>query len=174
MTTNAIQAYISAPLAVTCSPNVGNGTIAANVTGGEAPYNYLWNTAPAQITQMAAIDVSGMYNVIVTDVNGCTVNANASIEIGSGMAVEETEDVLAETIVKDEASENIEILVYPNPFRGNTTFSITGLNAEERTTLDVYTIDGVLVANVFTGAADQQGSYRLTWDARNLKTGMYF
>jgi len=174
VTTNAIQAYISAPLAVTCSPNVGNGTIAANVTGGEAPYNYLWNTAPAQITQMAAIDVSGMYNVIVTDVNGCTVNANASIEIGSGMAVEETEDVLAETIVKDEASENIEILVYPNPFRGNTTFSITGLNAEERTTLDVYTIDGVLVANVFTGAVDQQGSYRLTWDASNLKTGMYF
>ncbi|MBK7295601.1 MAG: T9SS type A sorting domain-containing protein [Flavobacteriales bacterium] len=64
--------------------------------------------------------------------------------------------------------------MYPNPFRGNTTFSITGLNAEERTTLDVYTIDGVLVANVFTGAVDQQGSYRLTWDASNLKTGMYF
>ena len=178
VTTNAIEAFISAPLAVTCSPNTGNGTILANATGGEAPYSYLWNTAPAQITQTATIDLSGMYGVIVTDVNGCKATANTSIEVSSAMAVEGTDDVLTEDLEKmalPEINEDqIEVLVYPNPFRGNTTFSITGLNADDRTTLDVYSIDGVLVANVYTGAVDQQGSYSLTWNASNLKTGMYF
>ena len=178
VTTNSIEAFISAPLAVTCSPNTSNGTILANATGGEAPYSYLWNTAPAQITQTATIAIPGMYGVIVTDVNGCKAFASASIEVSGGMALEETDEVLTEDLEKVDALENIEeqieVLVYPNPFRGNTTFSITGMNAEERTTLDVYSIDGVLVANVFTGAADLQGSYRLTWDASDLKTGMYF
>ncbi|MFZ4634166.1 MAG: SprB repeat-containing protein, partial [Saprospiraceae bacterium] len=47
-----------------------NGTATANVSGGSAPYTYLWNNgqSSASLTGLAA----GTYNVTVTDANNCT------------------------------------------------------------------------------------------------------
>ncbi|MFL9844307.1 beta strand repeat-containing protein, partial [Flavobacterium rhizosphaerae] len=61
---------------VTCfGGSEGGATV--NVTGGVAPYTYLWsNTATtASIGNVAA----GTYTVTVTDVNGCTATASATI-----------------------------------------------------------------------------------------------
>ncbi|MEQ1733766.1 MAG: PKD domain-containing protein, partial [Bacteroidia bacterium] len=48
-----------------------NGTITANITGGIAPYTYLWSTmdSTATITGLAA----ATYGVQVTDINGCAI-----------------------------------------------------------------------------------------------------
>ena len=53
--------------------NLSNGQASINVTqGGTAPYAYLWDDPSAQITSTATGLVTGMYEVRVTDVNGCT------------------------------------------------------------------------------------------------------
>lgn len=56
-----------------------DGTATINVTGGTAPYSYVWNTIPVQ-TSATAIDLTvGMHSVIVTDNNGCSFSASATI-----------------------------------------------------------------------------------------------
>ena len=56
----------------TCAGN--NGTISASVTGGVAPYTYLWSNGAttATITGLSA----GSYSVVVTDATGATAVCN--------------------------------------------------------------------------------------------------
>ncbi len=70
---------ISASTATTnVSCNGGNdGTVDLTVTGGTAPYTYLWsNTATTQ--NLAGLE-AGTYDVTVTDANGCTTTASAEV-----------------------------------------------------------------------------------------------
>ena len=58
-----------------CSSN--NGTINAAISGGVAPYNYLWNTgatSPSIITNS-----NGNYSLTATDANGCSRNQTTNI-----------------------------------------------------------------------------------------------
>ena len=54
-----------------------NGSAAALATGGVAvtPYQYVWNTNPAQNTAAASNLSAGSYTVTVTDNNACTASA---------------------------------------------------------------------------------------------------
>jgi len=47
--------------------------------GGTPPYTYEWNSVPKQTSQTATYLRAGDYLVTVTDANGCTVQAQASI-----------------------------------------------------------------------------------------------
>ena len=55
------------------------GSATANPTGGTAPYMYLWNTIPVKTTATVTGLTAGTYNVSVTDANGCTATAPATI-----------------------------------------------------------------------------------------------
>ena len=78
---------IGQPPALTVSTGVANlncmgsnnGTATAIVAGGTTPYTYTWNTTPAQTTATASGLSIGAYTVSVTDGNGCTGSANATI-----------------------------------------------------------------------------------------------
>jgi hypothetical protein len=53
------------------------GTAGVTVSGGTAPYTYLWNTgATAAVLYGVA---AGTYTVTVTDVNGCTANKSIAV-----------------------------------------------------------------------------------------------
>ncbi|HTB05944.1 MAG TPA: T9SS type A sorting domain-containing protein, partial [Bacteroidia bacterium] len=56
---------------ITCN-GLTNGTATANVTGGTAPYNYVWSDASSQTTATATGLSAGTYSVTVTDANGCS------------------------------------------------------------------------------------------------------
>lgn len=58
------------------------GWAKANVTGGEPPYTYLWNTNPAQTTEIAEKLRFGYYTVEVLDRNGCEIKDTVYIEPG--------------------------------------------------------------------------------------------
>ena len=48
-----------------------NGNATVSVTGGSAPYTYLWSTIPAQTSQTATGLNTGSYTVTITDMYGC-------------------------------------------------------------------------------------------------------
>ena len=56
-----------------------SGTATANPSGGTAPYDYSWNTVPAQFTQTAHNLPAGTYTVNITDDNGCMITDNVKI-----------------------------------------------------------------------------------------------
>ena len=78
-----ISSYtVGEPAVLTISPNVTNvacfgdatGVIESNVSGGTAPYNYVWSNGAtsADISSLSA----GTYDLTVTDDNGCVTTLN--------------------------------------------------------------------------------------------------
>jgi len=61
-----------------------NGTVSVAVTGGAMPYTYQWNDAGMQMTETATGLPAGSYTVTVTDANGDTVTADATINDSGG------------------------------------------------------------------------------------------
>ncbi|MFN3916431.1 MAG: gliding motility-associated C-terminal domain-containing protein [Flavobacteriales bacterium] len=66
------------PLDAICN-GVCNGQISAAVSGGTAPYSFLWNDPATQTTNPAVNLCAGTYNLTVTDANGCTTNTSATV-----------------------------------------------------------------------------------------------
>ena len=60
----------------TCT-NQNNGSITVNASGGMAPYTYLWSNG-AVTTNLDNVPV-GDYTLTITDANGCTATANATV-----------------------------------------------------------------------------------------------
>ncbi|KAB2859327.1 MAG: T9SS type B sorting domain-containing protein [Flavobacteriales bacterium] len=59
--------------------NANNGAIDVNISGGVAPYHYLWNNGTINGGNSLNNLFAGNYTLVVTDNNGCTDNANFSI-----------------------------------------------------------------------------------------------
>jgi PKD repeat protein len=89
--TIAASSGISASIASTnptCN-NPANGSVAATINGGSSPYNYSWNNGSQSPSQNNL--AAGMYNVTVTDANGCTANSSAILTL-NGVVI--TENVI--------------------------------------------------------------------------------
>lgn len=71
-------ASISAYTNVTCFGG-NNGSATVNVTGGNLPYTYSWNTSPVKTTASVTGLSAGTYQVTVTDAKGCSAIANVNI-----------------------------------------------------------------------------------------------
>jgi hypothetical protein len=65
-----------------------NGSIDVSVSGGTAPYTYLWSDGPT--TQDRAGLAAGPYSLVVTDANGCTANVNVTITQPTALVATET------------------------------------------------------------------------------------
>ena len=70
---------------VTCN-GANDGGASANISGGQAPYTYLWNTGAttASISNLGA----GTFEVTVTDANGCTGENSVTINEASAIALD--------------------------------------------------------------------------------------
>src|SRR4030095_9827375 len=73
-----LSASITAQSNVNCS---GQATGSATVTpsGGATPFTYSWTTTPVQTTQTATNLAAGTYTATVTDNNGLTATATATL-----------------------------------------------------------------------------------------------
>src|SRR5690606_38156843 len=75
-----LEAEIALANVVNVSCFDGNdGEAMVTVSGGTAPYTYLWNDATAQTTATAAGLEAGTYTVTVTDANNCTTTETFTI-----------------------------------------------------------------------------------------------
>ncbi|MBL4657529.1 MAG: hypothetical protein JKX73_05975, partial [Flavobacteriales bacterium] len=66
---------------------VSDGTASATVSGGVAPYTYLWDDPGAQTTQTATGLGDGVYNVVITDAGGCTGSSLVAINSPSAPSI---------------------------------------------------------------------------------------
>ncbi len=74
---SSLQAAAAATDA-TCNGGT-DGTATATVTGGLAPFTYLWDDAGSQTTATATGLAAGTYSVTVTDANGCTTSETVTV-----------------------------------------------------------------------------------------------
>ena len=127
---------ITEPTAITLTTNstdeiVGNdGTATVTVSGGTAPYSYLW-TPSGQTGANATGLAAGMYNVEVTDANGCT--ESTQVQVGSQVGLNEhgNSDIIS---------------MYPNP--ATEQLYINRLMDNDPTEINIYSIDGQLVSTL--------------------------
>ena len=52
-----------------------------NVSGGTAPYTYLWSNGATTMNQVVSLGANTTYTVTVTDANGCTATADHSVTL---------------------------------------------------------------------------------------------
>lgn len=74
---------IAATEVICGAENTGNASVIAS--GGQAPYTYEWSTGDS--TSIIEDLLGGTYSVTVTDANGCTAMAEATVRIISDFAV---------------------------------------------------------------------------------------
>src|SRR5439155_2593481 len=74
----ALSASISAQVNVLCFGG-SNGSATASVSGGTGSKTFSWNTSPVQNDATATNLGAGTYIVTVSDANGCTATASATI-----------------------------------------------------------------------------------------------
>lgn len=68
---NTFNVGISASSDVSCYNGTDGSASVSVLSGGTAPFNYSWSTAPVQTTSGASNLASGTYSVLVTDGLGC-------------------------------------------------------------------------------------------------------
>lgn len=59
-----------------------NGSVSTTVSGGSAPYTYLWNTNATTSSLTSICPAS--YSVVVSDQSGCSVTGSSTVTAGSG------------------------------------------------------------------------------------------
>jgi hypothetical protein len=127
---------ITEPTAITLTTNstdeiVGNdGTATVTVSGGTAPYSYLW-TPSGQTGANATGLAAGTYNLNVTDANGCT--ESTQVQVGSQVGLNEN-------------GISNKISLYPNP--ATEQLYISRLMDNDPTEIKIYSIDGQLVSKL--------------------------
>ena len=64
-----------------------DGSITAYITGGTAPYTYLWDDPSSQTTATINNLAAGVYNLTVTDINGCFAYESISLNNFGGPSI---------------------------------------------------------------------------------------
>jgi hypothetical protein len=88
-----------------------DGMASASVTGGTAPYQYLWSDPNNQTESLAVYLIEGWYTVVVTDANGCSIQDSVFMDI-LGLQTNTVANIIA----------------YPNPTSSIVNFSETLAN----------------------------------------------
>jgi len=64
---------------VTCF-DACDGSVTATVTGGQGPFTYFWDNGNYPNSAIQVVADVGIYNITITDANGCTVTGTTEVE----------------------------------------------------------------------------------------------
>ena len=106
---------------------IDDGKAIAQVSGGVPPYSYQWDDPMQQTTDTAFGLDSGIYNIIVTDSNSCTLSD--SVYVGLLTGIEELES---------------QIRLFPNPSNGILNLEFEG-EVSTKLRLSIYNSYGQLI-----------------------------
>jgi hypothetical protein len=110
-------------------------------------------------------DILGNKRIWDGDLNGTAIIDMGAYEYGS-IPVNITEPILTESLNKTE------LKIFPNPFYHSTAIELV-FKEKKKVTLSVYNQLGEKVETLFEGKKER-GTYQLTWNSKNLSSGIYF
>ena len=129
-TSRSVKIVIDSTLTSSCT-TAANGAIYITASRGTAPYIYSWsNSTTAQDLINAT---AGSYTVTVTDNNGCTATAGASISVDTAKTIRVTVD----SISGSSCTTATNGAIYITPLRGTTPYTYSWSNGT--TTQDLIT-----------------------------------
>lgn len=135
------------------STTSNNGALTAVVSGGVAPYSYLWSTTPAQTSASISNVGEGTYFVTVSDAQGCITSLSATISLQSVKSIDMSKLVQ----------------VYPNPSNG-VLFMNMSSELGNNISVQITSVDGKLVYQ----ASNVNSTNVYKADISNLTSGLYF
>lgn len=138
---------------VTNATSGANGAIALTVTNGQAPFTYSWSNGA--ITQNITGLAGGSYTVSVSDAF-CTTNQTFTVTSST------TSSIYDETNIS-------EMLVYPNPTKGELTLQLAQL-LDGQASVSIMDISGKLIEKQMISTADNT----ITLSLGHLVRGVYF
>lgn len=152
---------------VTCTPTGScQGSIKANVTGGDAPYTYEWSNG--QTTQTAVNLCKGRYNVTVTDVNGCT-KRKTGIYVGNCAKSFMIEDDTDSDNDYDYEELTNTINVYPNPANDVLTIQLPDEELDSDFEFEMYD----MIGNKIFEKQSQNAFGQINLDIHHISEGVY-
>ena len=140
---------------IPANPSNMEGTATATVTGGTMPYSYSWDTDPIQTTETAIGLASDIYNVTVTDANGCEVIESIYVGLMDGV---------------NDFTEISHLLLFPNPTQGKLFLE---LDFEQAVNISIKLFNR-LGQELSNQTHAKSTEIRETIDLTNLSSGMYF
>jgi hypothetical protein len=143
-----------------CTDGDDEGTVLLVVTGGMAPYEVNWSNGGWGLANGNL--EAGVYGYTVMDALGCTYEG--SVEVNCGGLAQRAETVAA---VND-----VTISAHPNPFSNASAIDFT-LTNDDNVTLEVYSVTGQKVAELFNGSVKANETHTVNLDGGQLADGMY-
>ena len=119
--------------------NSNNGSISILVFGGEAPYDYQWDSALPGIFQdsLAQGLGAGLYFLTLTDSNGCQIDTSLMVDVISSIDFQNAQE--------------LNIQIYPNPV---VNFWQYNLNEDiDPSRIELYDIEGKLLQSYIKPSA---------------------
>ena len=137
--------------AASCS-SCSDGNAFATVSGGTAPYTYVWTPSSATTPTLNNISV-GCYTVLITDSNGCQNSASTCVGFATGLSSATLDGQV--------------ISVYPNPSKA--IFNITMTTQLEELQVEVYNAIGQVII-----LEDYKNVNNISLDMTNVSRGVYY
>lgn len=131
-----------------------SATLTAQVTGGEPPYSFIWNTMDTTQSITVSPDTTTEYSVVIMDNNGDIASDMIEITVQICEAIEE---ISAE-----------QLLLVPNP--ADETLIIEGKQDFTNPVIKLVNISG----NEVETYGHSTGHNRIIFDIKNLQSGIYF
>jgi len=126
--------------------------------------SYLWSNG----ARTSCISVkSGIYSVTVTNALGCS--SSSWVRVVSM----QSQVALADTTSADKPKEKISINIYPNPTDDKATIEILNLVAGEIVNVELYTLSGIRLFNVFEQFNHKENNSSTVLNAETLSDGIY-
>lgn len=100
------------------------------------------------------------------------VNAGQEIQTEQDSAVKKFKDVAEDSLMVTVKRDNMSILVYPNPFKKESTVNFT-LDENDRVTIKLYDVQGREIKALVESKEMQSGGHVFEFDREGLDGGFY-
>ena len=151
---NDLTSLVLTAFSLPDTAGTGKGMAWVIVSGGTPVFTYLWDDPALQTSDTAYNLIAGIYNVVVTDYNGCKDSSSITVDNVTG--------------IRDYERDHI-VQIYPNPNNGTfiLKYSIQDIQSVEFIIFDI--IGSKLKAYQLKG-----GMKKFNIANKELKNGLYF